>query len=205
MFLNNEFDVIYHEHSSYFTANSIKKLAVKNGLYVSSIMKTDIHGKSFLFSLQKKWANERELNLLIDEERKNKIFTEEKYIEFSKKAIDTKSKLLEGLQKYRDDGYVIIGYGAAAKGNTLLNYINFKLDCIIDDNEMKWGYLTPGMDIKIVGNGIMNAEPFQFTKICWIPLAWNFYSEIVERIKLVRDTNDDIFIKYFPEYIEEKN
>ena len=197
MFLNNEFDVIYHEHSSYFTAKSIKELANRNGLYVSSIIKTDIHSKSFLFALQKEHSSEEQINYMIEEERINGIYTIEKYTDFSKKAEDIKNKLLSGLQKFRDDGYAIIGYGAAAKGNTLLNYIEYKLDYIIDDNEMKWNYLTPGTDIEIHGINLLDKG---FDKICFVPLAWNFYTEIKERIENVRDTKKDVFVKYFPEY-----
>ena len=116
MFLNNEFDVIYHEHSSYFTASSIKKLARNHGLYVSSIIKTDIHSKSFLFSLQKEEDSEIELNNLIEEERRTGIYTLDKYSQFSEKAEDIKNKLLIGLEKYRSEGYTIIGYGAAEIG-----------------------------------------------------------------------------------------
>lgn len=197
MFLNNEFDVIYHEHSSYFTANSIKELAHKNGLYVNSIVKTNIHGKSFLFSLQKNKCEEHQLNKLIEEEKLANIYTTEKYIQFANNAEDIKSKLLDGLKKFKEDGYTIIGYGAAAKGNTLLNYIEYKLDYIIDDNDMKWGYLTPGMNIEICGIDLLNMG---FEKICFVPLAWNFYSEIRERISKIRDTKNDVFIKYFPNY-----
>jgi len=197
MFLNNEFDVIYHEHSSYFTASSIRKLARNHGLYVSSIIKTDIHSKSFLFSLQKQECSEDQLDALIAEEAKNGMYSIEKYKEFANIASEIKEKLLHGLQTFKDRGYTIIGYGAAAKGNTLLNYIEYKLDYIIDDNEMKWGYLTPGMDIEIHGIELLDKG---FDKICFIPLAWNFYSEIKERIEKVRDTKNDVFIKYFPDY-----
>lgn len=200
MFLNNEFDVIYHEHSSYFTGRSIRELAHRNGLYVGSIVKTDIHGNSFLFSLQKEASDELQLNTLIDDETNNGIYTEQKYIDFAKNASTIKEQLLDGLTQFKNDGYTIIGYGAAAKGNTLLNYIEYKLDYIIDDNDMKWEYLTPGMDIEIHGIDFLNKG---FEKICFVPLAWNFYSEIRERIENVRDTKNDVFIKYFPNYKQE--
>lgn len=201
MFLNNEFDVIYHEHSSYFTASSIRELSHRNGLYVSSIVKTDIHSKSFLFSLQKGFSLEAELNKLIIEESKNGLYNIQKYIDFSEKAAEIKEKILNGLKKFREEGYTIIGYGAAAKGSTLLNYIEFKLDYIIDDNYMKWGWLTPGVDIEIHSIDLLKRD---FEKICFVPLAWNFYSEIKERIENVRDTKNDVFVRYFPEYKEEK-
>ena len=200
MFLNNEFDVIYHEHSSYFTGQSIQKLARNHGLFVSSIVKTDIHSKSFLFSLSKVPCDETELSQLIAEETAAGIYTEEKYHSFARKAAETKQKLIDNLKRFRSEGYVLIGYGAAAKGNTLLNYIQMELDFIIDDNYLKWDYLTPGMNIPIRSIDLLK-EPIE--QICFIPLAWNFYKEIKERINLVRDTKSDVFIRYFPEYIEE--
>ena len=202
MLLNNEFDVIYHEHSSYFTGRSILQLAKNHGLFVDSIIKTDIHSKSFLFSLTKKKSEEVQIINLINDEIKNGIYEKEKYEQFSKKAEQIKNELTQNLENYRAKGYTLIGYGAAAKGNTLLNYMNYKLDYIIDDNNLKWGYLTPGTNIPIVGIDILKNN---YTKICFIPLAWNFYSEIKQRIKNVRDTQNDIFIRYFPNYSEEKN
>lgn len=200
MFLNNEFDVIYHEHSSYFTGRSIQKLARNHGLYVSSIVKTDIHSKSFLFSLSKVHNDEAELTALIAEETSAGIYTEEKYYNFARKAEETKQKLIKNLRKFRSEGYVLVGYGAAAKGNTLLNYIQIELDFIIDDNYLKWDYLTPGMNIPIRSIKLLE-EPIE--QICFIPLAWNFYKEIKERINRVRNTEKDVFIRYFPAYTEE--
>lgn len=201
MFINNEFDVIYHEHSSYFTGNSIKTLARNHGLYVSSIIKTDIHSKSFLFSLTRKPNDETQLNELIRQETEQGIYTVEKYHSFAEKAESTKEILTKKLNEYKQNGYTLIGYGAAAKGNTLLNYLQYKLDYIIDDNEMKWGYYTPGMDIQI--HGIDLIKNYDFNKICFVPLAWNFYNEIKNRISKVRNNPNDVFVRYFPEYIEE--
>jgi len=202
MLLNNEFDVIYHEHSSYFTGKSIKELAHRHGLKVSSIIKTDIHSKSFLFSLTKKDCFETQLNKLIAFETEHGIYSIEKYEQFAKQASMIKGQLLQGLQSLRDQGYTLIGYGAAAKGNTLLNYIQYKLDYIIDDSYMKWGYKTPGMDIEIHPIDLLTSQ--KFDKVCFVPLAWNFYKEIKQRISDVRDTTNDVFVKYFPEYKEEK-
>ena len=145
-------------------------------------------------------CDEAELSQLIAEETAAGIYTEEKYHSFARKAAETKQKLIDNLKRFRNEGYVLIGYGAAAKGNTLLNYIQMELDFIIDDNYLKWDYLTPGMNIPIRSIDLLK-EPIE--QICFIPLAWNFYKEIKERINLVRDTKSDVFIRYFPEYIEE--
>jgi len=71
------------------------------------------------------------------------------------------------------------------------------LDYIIDDSEMKWGYLTPGQDIEICSVALLKNN---IEKICFVPLAWNFYNEIRERICNVRDISNDVFVRYFPEY-----
>lgn len=200
MFLNNEFDVTYHEHASYFVGKSIKQLARNHNLFVSSIIKTDIHSKSFLYSLQREQCDESELEILIAEENKHNIYTIEKYIDFAKNAYQIKNDLLAGLQKFKDEGYTLIGYGAAAKGNTLLNFIKFSLDYIIDDSYLKWNLFTPGTNIPIYSIQLLEQN---FEKICFVPLAWNFYKEIKERIHAVRNNEKDIFIKYFPNYTEE--
>lgn len=202
MLLNNEFDVIYHEHSSYFTCKSIQQLARNHGMFVSSIVKTDIHSKSFLFSLQKEWCDENQMNDLIKFETERGIYGFDKYVEFRANAAKIKKQLIENLTRFENEGYVLIGYGAAAKGNTLLNYINHKLDFIIDDNPMKCGYLTPGMNIPICSIDILNND---YQKICFVPLAWNFYDEIKTRIRQVRNSQNDVYIKYFPQYTEETN
>jgi len=200
MFLNNEFDVIYHEHTSYFTAKSIQRLARETGLFVSDIIKTDIHGKSFLFCLQKQVSYEIKLKELIAEEEKYNIHNLVKYNEFALQANNTKTLLTSKLNEFRNKGYTIVGYGAAAKGNTLLNYIQFKLDFIIDDNPLKHGYKTPGMDIDIYSIDKLTES---FDKICFVPLAWNFFTEIKQKIKSKRCSNKDVFIRYFPNYTEE--
>lgn len=201
MFINNEFDVTYHEHSSYFVGQSIKQLARNHGLYVSSMTKTDIHSKSFLYSLQQEPCDEHELNDLIAQETAYGLYKPETYQKFSEQAQIIKQQLTTGLQKYRERGYTLIGYGAAAKGNTLLNFIDQKLDYIIDDSYLKWDLLTPGQDIPIHSIELLSKR---FPRICFIPLAWNFYSEIKERIYQVRRRPTDVFIRYFPEYTEEK-
>lgn len=204
MFLNNEFDTIYHEHSSFFTALSIQTLAHRNNLSVTSITKTDIHGKSYLFSLSPNSIKEPETELkeLIEFERNQGLYEEHKYHNFALNAHIIKEQLLKNLPRLKKEGYTLIGYGAAAKGNTLLNFIDYRLDYIIDDSEYKWGYLTPGTDIEIHGIQLLSDKNFE--KICFIPLAWNFYSEIKQRIQKLRNTENDIFVKYFPFYKEEQ-
>ncbi len=202
MFRNNEFDVIYHEHSSYFTARSIQKLAEVCGLKVSSIVKTEIHGMSYLFSLSKNKSSYA-INDFIRQDTAMGIYERDNYRKFGEKADEIRQKLLIGLNDLKSDGYTLIGYGAAAKGMTLLNYMDFKLDMIIDDNPMKQSYKTPGQNITIYPIDVLKTfDPG--SKICIIPLAWNFFNEIKERISKTIPMEGLVFVRYFPDYNEER-
>ena len=107
------------------------------------------------------------------------------------------TELKHTILKYQQQGYKIVGYGAAAKGNTLLNFIDVKLDLIIDDNPLKQNLFTPGTRVLITGpNDILKFSADD--KIVFMPLAWNFFSEISTRIKSIRDMKQDVFLKYFP-------
>jgi hypothetical protein len=107
-------------------------------------------------------------------------------------------KLKTQINTYRRQGYTIVGYGAAAKGMTLLNFSNIKLDFIIDDSPLKQGKFTPGGGCAIVS--IDNLKKFKVKdKILFMPLAWNFFPEIKSKIQSARSNPKDLFVRYFPE------
>jgi hypothetical protein len=98
-------------------------------------------------------------------------------------------------------GVKIIGYGAAAKGMTFLNYTGMNdsyIDYIVDDNPLKQNKFTPGSGILIDGSHRIALEN-EKTQIAFIPLAWNFYNEIRSRIKSSRNISSDLFVRYFPQ------
>lgn len=205
MVMNNEFDTIYHEHLSFFNINSMKTLINISGLHLIDVKKPDIHGTSYIFVISKENEDQRE-NLIteINKEKQNGLYDVMKYPEYAVKAYNAAFTLKKKLKEFKDNGYALIGYGAAAKGNTLLNFAKINLDYIIDDNELKQGLLTPGMNIPIFGSDkLLSIDPGQ--KIVFVPLAWNFYTEIKKRILDKRNNKKDIFVMYFPEYKEEKN
>ena len=86
---------------------------------------------------------------------------------------------------------------------TLLNFAEVDLDVIIDDNPLKQGLLTPGRDTKISSVDVLTKYK-ESDKILFVPLAWNFYKEIRDRIKNVRENKNDRFLKYFPIVIVEE-
>jgi len=197
MIQNNEFDTIYHEHISFFNINSMSKLVERSGLYLNHVFKTDVHGTSFVFVISKT----KKINNSVDAEKINfeklKLHKFDTYLQYSENAKKVTEDLNKFLIDYRNRGYKLIGYGAAAKGNTLLNFGRIELDYILDDNPLKQSLKTPGMNIKII-------SPFEVTKVCkndpivFVPLAWNFYDEIKDKIKSIIDRKENIFVKYFP-------
>ena len=101
------------------------------------------------------------------------------------------------MELYRNKGYILGGYGAAAKGNTLLNFSKIKLDFIVDDNELKQGKYSPGMHIPVVP--ISHLDQFgPDDKVLFIPLAWNYFDDIQKKILSKRNNPNDKFLKYFP-------
>jgi hypothetical protein len=165
-------------------------LANRLGMYLESVFKTDIHGTSYVFVLSKDPACDN-TQPLIDKEAKQTIDVVKKFVD---NAISVVTDLKDELNKYPSS--LIVGYGAAAKGNTLLNFGEIDLDYIVDDNPLKQGLYTPGRKIKIVSLDEMITIA-KGRSVVWVPLSWNFFKEIKHRIK-DKYHEPTVFIKYFP-------
>lgn len=198
MVLHNEFDTIYHEHVNFFNANSMSELAQRVGLNVIDVVKTPIHGNSYIFILSKHPFNKHRVDNIVDMERAYGLLDLETYERWEQHVQGLVRKLKAQVSGYRKEGYTIAGYGAAAKGNTLLNFSGIEPDFIIDDSPLKQGKYTPGMGCEIVG--IEHLKKFKRKdKILFMPLAWNFFPEIKAKIQAARSNPNDFFIRYFPE------
>ena len=196
MIENNEFDTIYHEHLSFFNSSSMMALAERAGLHIIDIQKTPIHGNSYMFVFSKKAGARPSVQLQVDQESEQGLQDMNTYLAYADHCYTIIGDLNSTLDHYRGLGYTLVGYGAAAKGNTLLNFGQTKLDMIIDDNSMKQGLYSPGMNIPVVA--IDALDSLGDTKVAFVPLAWNFFKEISSKIKTKRDQEGDVFIKYFP-------
>ena len=196
MVVNNEFDTIYHEHLSFFNSNSMKELATRAELKLVDIIRTPIHGNSYVFVFSKFSEPKMSVDLILTQERQIELQNLDTYKIYAEKAKQVVVDLNVELQRRKEDGFKLVGYGAAAKGNTLLNFGQIQLDFIIDDNPLKQGLFTPGMRIPIVG--IEHLQQFKNEKIAFVPLAWNFFTEIKQNIQKVRNNSNDAFIRYFP-------
>ena len=196
MIKNNQFDTIYHEHTSFFNINSMNELVKRTGLHLVDVIKTPIHGISYLFVLYKSPMNQYKVQNLIDVEREVGLYSKKTYDSYKQNVLSIVKSFKDIIESVYGK-YPVIGYGAAAKGNTLLNFADVKLDYVIDDNELKQGLYTPGANIEIKSVELLK-EYGEDDSILFVPLAWNFYDEIRKRIVAVRDNSNDRFLKYFP-------
>lgn len=183
MILKCEFDTIYHEHVSYFLINSFRRLADRSGFTIVEIIKTPIHGGSIRF--------------ILSPDTEGGLQSQDTYKSFADQVRDNGQRLRDLIEEARSSGRKVIGYGASAKGNTMLNHYQLKLDYIVDDNPMKWGYLTPGMNIPIRDpKDISDATE----SLAIVILSWNFSQEIIQKIARLRPgQRGDRCILYVPE------
>lgn len=196
MVLNNEFDTIYHEHINFFNANSMNELSKRADLNLIDVIKTPIHGNSYIFVLSK--TKKQPFNIVNILKNESKLMDITTYKTWEKVVHQNMWQLRSVMKAYVDQGYKIIGYGAAAKGNTLLNYIKTPLELIVDDSPLKQDLYCPGHRTPIKSVEAL-LDYSKEDKILFMPLAWNFFTEISQRIKKVRNEPQDLFLKYFPE------
>jgi 2-polyprenyl-3-methyl-5-hydroxy-6-metoxy-1,4-benzoquinol methylase len=192
MVKNNQFDTIYHEHISFFSVKSFCTLAHRAGLNVIDVIRTPIHGISFVFVLSKD-APDRSDEFIAMEEQ----LSYRKMFQYAGKCKNIADDMRSMISNLKQQGYKIIGYGAAAKGNTFLNFAKFKLDYIVDDNPLKHNLFSPGTRIPILPTDTLFSEEGE---ICVVPLAWNFFDEIKSKV-LSRKSDKINFLKYFPEVV----
>jgi SAM-dependent methyltransferase len=200
MIQNGEFDTIYHEHHSFFSVRSFIALAYRAGLAVRDITHVPVHGTSYLVELEVENSGDREQDFNEFELGRTEAllgnYEMPSYRAFADRALVTRDKVREIVAWARDAGYQIGGYGAAAKGMTFVNFAQLDLDFVVDDNPLKVGLLTPGQNALVVPATHINEVE---TRILFVILAWNFYDEIMRRIKVQRINPLDSFLTYFPQ------
>jgi 2-polyprenyl-3-methyl-5-hydroxy-6-metoxy-1,4-benzoquinol methylase len=203
MIKNGEFDTIYHEHHSFWNYSSMSAVASKAGLEIIDRIRVPVHGTSDIFVLAKMGYHSRTawgINARAMEAKEG-LYDPKTYDEYAKRVKQTLKSFGEYINDYGIAPWQIIGYGAAAKGNTLLNAAKVKLDIIVDDNPLKQGTFTPGMSIPIIAPE--EVSKYNDKDILWVPLAWNFFDEIKSKVIKLRankaPTAEDCFLSYFPD------
>lgn len=197
MIINGEFDTIYHEHISFYNTQSMRELANRCGLHLIDVHTHSIHGNSYIFVLSKKNKERPAVKRTISNELLQGFYSSDTLNIFVDKAKTSVNKFKHIISQKRSEGYDIVGYSSPAKGQTFLNYSKTKLDFIIDDTPFKQNKYTPGMSIPVIGQE--GFERIKSKDVVFVILAWNFYEEIISKIKAKRPNNNDFFVSYFYE------
>lgn len=187
MIEKNQFDTVYHEHISFFSKRSFFELSQRIGLPLVSVAKRSIHGQSFLF------RNERNGDWI---DLPSKLPYED-VLYFAKKTQLIRTSLDQELHSLRRQGLKLIGYGAAAKGMTVLNSIEEELDFIVDDSPLKQNRFTPTKKIPIFSTNVLGEIASDFVLVL---LAWNFREEVLKRV-LDQVKRPFKVLEYFPKVI----
>lgn len=179
------FDQIYHEHLYYHSLHSLQTLLNSLGMVVSDIRSLPIHGETMRVYAGKDGVSSQAVKDFLKREKEMGLTNESTYKEFSEKIETGKKVLMELLSKLKKEGKKIVGYGAPAKGNTLLNYFNIGpeiLDYITDTTLAKQGTYTPGSHILVVAPEILEKEIPDYILL----LSWNYADNILEKEKTLR-------------------
>lgn len=196
----NQFDTVYHEHFSYLSLQSVNAIFKSSGLKVFDVEKLHTHGGSLrVYGCHAEDARliSDSVSNLLSEEHSNKLNMIQTYKNFQSKAELVKNNFLEFLLMQKKKKKKVIAYGAAAKGNTLLNFAGIKTDLIqyvVDAAEAKQNKFMPGSHIPIVSPENLNNIEFDYIVI----LPWNLSNEIYNLLK-DRVKNETQFVTVIPE------
>ncbi len=185
-----QFDTIYHEHFSYFSLIAVEKIFEKHGLRLFDIEELPTHGGSLRIFVTHANAHHGEESKNLDSirnlERQEGLDSLQVYINFSQKTQEKKKDILDALKKLKRSGNSLAVYGAAAKGNTLLNYCGIGTDIIdyaVDRNPGKQGCFLPGTHIPVFHpDKIKETQPDYL-----LILPWNIKEEIMDQMDFIRN------------------
>ncbi len=189
---NNQFDTIYHEHFSYLSFHTVRQIFAAQNLEIFDVEELPTHGGSLrIFAKHAENENQvvsADVKNLLAKEKQAGLLDLNYYLNFQQKAEKVKYDFLAFLIEQKRAGKKIAAYGAAAKGNTLLNYCGVKknlIDFVVDASPHKQGLFLPASHIPIVDeNFIKKAKP-DFVVI----LPWNIREEIFNQLNYLRDWN----------------
>jgi 2-polyprenyl-3-methyl-5-hydroxy-6-metoxy-1,4-benzoquinol methylase len=196
-----QFDTLYHEHYSYLSLTAVQALCERNGLQVFDVAQLPTHGGSLRVFVQRADGVRRDVQASVAQQLQAELAagvkTAEYYATLAPAAERIKHELLRFLLQAKADGKRVVGYGAAAKGNTLLNYAGVKPDLlawVADANPHKQGKYLPGSRIPIVSPAQIDLEKPDYVLV----LPWNLLTEVSQQLAQVRQW-DGRFVIAVPE------
>ena len=176
-----EYDTVYHEHLCYFSVSALMRLCETVGLRVVRVDHVPVHGGSirmYAGLASKHPAHAAAVQALAAEERACGLTSRPRYERYARDVAAQREALLALLHRLKVEGKTVAGYGAPAKGNTLLNYCGISTDLVpytVDRNPMKIGLLTPGSHLPVLPvEALLDRQPDYL-----LILAWNFAGEIM--------------------------
>jgi hypothetical protein len=186
----NQFDTIYHEHFSYLSFYSVRRVFASSGLTLFDVEELPTHGGSLRIFARHEEDSSKPVSArateLYERELRDGVNRIEAYAPFAERVKETKRATLEFLIEAKRAGKTVAGYGAPGKGNTLLNYCGIRqdfLDYTVDRSPHKQGRYTPGTHIPILA-----PEKIRETRPDYIfILPWNLKDEIASQLNYVRE------------------
>ncbi|WP_174278197.1 class I SAM-dependent methyltransferase [Sphingomonas bacterium] len=199
----HQFDTIYHEHYSYLSLTAVEHIFVANGLPVFDVEEVGTHGGSLRVYAQRADTGTRPVSprvaALLEAERIAGIATPAYYTRLQDQAETIADALNDFLIDVRRQGKSVAGYGAAAKGNTLLNFAGIRphlLPWVVDRNPAKLGKFLPGSRIPVVGEERLREERPDYILI----LPWNLRDEVTQQLSYAREWGAR-FVTAIPELV----
>lgn len=187
---DNQFDTIYHEHFSYFSFLAVERIFSAHGLTLFDVEELPTHGGSLRIYARHSDDSTKpvmpRVKALRTREEMSGFGNLERYLSFSGQVIETKCNLLEFLIEAKRQGKTVIGYGAPAKGNTLLNYCGVRTDLMsytVDLSPHKQGHLLPGVRIPIHAPEVIKQTRPDYVLI----LPWNIKEEVMQQMSFIRE------------------
>jgi SAM-dependent methyltransferase len=175
-----EFDTIYHEHFSYYSCTAVDRLVTRHGLRLLHVEQLPIHGGSLRWHVGRRGERQESVDRLLAAETEAGVTSAGFYERFGARVERIQRDLLGLLRELKAGGARLAGYGAAAKGATLLNATGIGtelLDFVVDRNVHKQGLLMPGVRVPIEPpERLLERNPDYV-----LLLAWNFQDEVLEQ------------------------
>jgi SAM-dependent methyltransferase len=175
---HNEFDTIYHEHLCYFSMTALDALFRRHGLYINDVRQLSIHGGSIRIYAEKKEDVKASVSGMLADERAIGLDHFDYYRDFADRVRKTCADLKALVSDLKAKGHRLAGYGAAAKGTTLINFAHIgteTLEYIVDRNHHKQGRYMPGKHIPITAPETLLTDQPDYVLL----LPWNFADEIL--------------------------
>jgi 2-polyprenyl-3-methyl-5-hydroxy-6-metoxy-1,4-benzoquinol methylase len=198
---NRQFDTIYHEHFSYLSLTTVKKIFEAQGLAIFDVEELPTHGGSLRIYARHHTDTTRPVTpavtALLEKEESKGMNSLPYYNNLQQHALKIKVDLSAFLFELKKRNKKVAAYGAAAKGNTLLNYCGIKADLlpyVVDANPHKQNKWLPGSHIPVVNESFLKADKPNFVVI----LPWNIKEEIMQQLSYIREW-DGQFIIPIPE------